>query len=170
MQFLENIIHRIGKVSSWLTLAMIATLFAVVVLRYVFSVGWVAMQETVLWMHSAVFLITASWTLGVDGHVRVDVFYRRFSKRRKGWVDLFGTLLFLFPVAGFLLYSSLPYVQRSWAIGESSFESGGLPAVYLLKTLIPVAAILLLLQGLVIIFKQVQVIRSHSQKGSIHNH
>lgn len=158
MQFLETTINRIGKISSWLTLVMIGVLFAVVVLRHVFSVGWVAMQEVVLWAHSAVFLLTAAWTLGIDGHVRVDVFYRGFSERRKAWVDLIGTLLFLFPVAGFLLYSSLPYVQRSWGMGESSFETGGLPAVYLLKTLIPVAAGLLLLQGLVIITQKSKVL------------
>ncbi len=154
MQSLENIIDRIGRISSWLTIAMIAVLFTVVLLRYVFSIGWIAMQESVLWLHATVFLLTAAWTLGIDGHVRVDVFYRGFSEKRKAWVDLLGTVMFLFPVAGFLLYSSLPYVQRSWAIAESSFEAGGLPAVYLLKTLIPVAAALLILQGLVIVFKQ----------------
>ncbi len=167
MQFLENTINRIGKISSWLTLAMIGMLFTVVLLRYVFSIGWIAMQESVLWLHATVFLLTAAWTLGMDGHVRVDVFYREFSVRRKAWVDLFGTILFLFPVAGFLLYSSLPYVRRSWAIGESSFEAGGLPAIYLLKTLIPLASVLLLLQGLVIVYKQIKLISNAKQ--SINN-
>ncbi len=158
MQLLEKTINRIGQLSSWLTVAMIGLLFSVVVLRYVFSEGWIAMQESVLWLHSMVFLLTAAWTLGIDGHVRVDVFYREFSERRKAWVDLIGTVFLLFPVAGFLLYSSVPYVQRSWAVSESSFEAGGLPAVYILKTLIPIAAGLLLLQGLVIILRQAKIL------------
>lgn len=158
MQLLENIIGRIGKLASWLTLWMVVVLFAVVVLRYVFSIGWVAMQEVVLWLHATAFLLTAAWTLSKDGHVRVDVFYREFSSRRKAWVDLIGTILFLFPVAGFLLYSSVPYVLRSWAIQESSFEAGGLPGLFLLKSLIPIAALLLLLQGVVILYKQIRFI------------
>lgn len=158
MQFLENIIGRIGKLASWLTLWMIVVLFAVVVLRYIFSIGWVAMQEIVLWLHATAFLLTAAWTLSKDEHVRVDVFYRGFSRRRKAWVDLVGTILFLFPVAGFLLYSSVPYVLRSWAIKESSFEAGGLPGLFLLKSLIPIAALLLLLQGVVIMYKQIRFI------------
>lgn len=143
-----HIIRAAGLLGSWLLPLMIFVLFLVVLLRYVFNIGWIGLQESVLWLHAAVFLLTAAWALAADAHVRVDVFYHRFSRRGQRRVNLFGTMLLLLPFAGFLLYASVPYVLRSWQIGEASFEAGGLPAIYLLKTLLPIAALLLLLQGL----------------------
>jgi len=148
---LATSIAHCGRLASWLLPLMIAVLFLVVLLRYVFNIGWIGLQESVLWLHAAVFLLTAAWTLAEDAHVRVDVFYHRFSQRTQHAVDLFGSLLLLLPFAGFLLYVSVPYVMRSWKIGEASFEAGGLPAIYLLKTLLPVAALLLLGQGLIML-------------------
>lgn len=136
-----------GRTISWLTAAMVLVYVAVVVLRYFFNLGWIAMQESVTYMHAIVFMLGAAYTLKQDGHVRVDIFYRRFSPRGKAWVNLLGTLFLLFPTFGFILWISWEYVAVSWELMESSRETGGLPGVYLIKTLIPVAAALFLLQG-----------------------
>lgn len=139
---------RAGVVVSWLTLGMVAIYFAVVVLRYLFDFGSIAMQESVTYMHAAVFMLAAAWTLEHDGHVRVDIFYSRFRPRAKDWVDLLGSLLFLLPMAMFIFAVSLGFVAESWRIRETSAEPGGLAYVYLLKTLILVMAGQLILQAL----------------------
>lgn len=156
----SRLISVCGRLGSWLLPIMIALLFLVVLLRYVFNTGWIGLQESVLWLHAAVFLLTAAWTLANDAHVRVDVFYSRFSARGKQRVNVIGTLLLLLPFAGFMLYASVPYVLRSWKMAESSFEAGGLPAIYLLKTLLPVVALLLLLQGLIMLLQGINHLRS----------
>ncbi|HED19426.1 MAG TPA: TRAP transporter small permease subunit, partial [Gammaproteobacteria bacterium] len=113
-----------------------------------FQFGSIAMQESILYLHASVFMLGAAYTLRVDGHVRVDIFYRGFSARRKALVDLLGSLFLLLPVCIFLLWSSRGYVSTAWSLHEGSRETGGLPYVYLLKTLIPLAAFLLILQGI----------------------
>jgi TRAP-type mannitol/chloroaromatic compound transport system permease small subunit len=137
-----------GRAVAWLTLAIVLITFAVVVLRYAFNLGWIAMQESVTFLHALVFLIGAAYTLKHEGHVRVDIFYRDMSPRAQALVNLLGTLLFLLPVCGFILWSSWDYVAASWSLHEGSREAGGLPGVFLLKTAIPVMAILLILQGI----------------------
>ena len=122
--------------------------FSVVVLRYAFQLGWIAMQESILYLHASLFLLGAAYTLKHDAHVRVDIFYRGFSARGKALVDLFGALFLLLPVCSFLLWISWDYMATAWALREGSRETGGLPYVYLLKTLIPLSAALLILQGI----------------------
>ena len=102
-----------------------------------------------MYLHAMLFMLASGYTLKHNAHVRVDVLYRNFSPRRKAWVDIFGTLFLLFPMCGFILYVSLDFVQFSWQIQERSGEAEGLPYVYVLKTLIPVMAGMLLFQGLV---------------------
>lgn len=138
----------VGRLAAWLALLLVLVTFAVVVLRYLFETGSIAMQESILYLHASLFLLGAAYTLHRDAHVRVDIFYRDFSPRRKALVDLLGALLLLLPVCGFLLWASLGYVASAWSLREASPETGGLPFVYLLKTLIPVAAGLLIVQGL----------------------
>jgi len=157
---IERFIDWSGRAVSWLTLLMVIVTFIVVVLRYVFDIGWIALQESVTYMHAMVFLVGASWTMQQDAHVRVDIFYSRFSTRTKAWVDLFGSLLLLLPVMVFIAWISWEYVSESWNVLESSREAGGLPAVFLLKSLIVVLAIMLMLQALVQIMRSVQTIRS----------
>lgn len=137
-----------GRGIAWLTLFMVLTTFGIVVLRYGFGIGSIAAQEAVTYMHALVFLLGAAYTLKHDGHVRVDIFYRGMSERRRAWIDLLGTLLLLMPVCLFILWASWDYVAASWALREGSRETSGLPGVYLLKTAIPLMAVLLLLQGL----------------------
>lgn len=147
--WLELVNGWVGRVIAWLALAMVLVTFLVVVLRYGFDSGSIALQESVTYMHATLFMLGAAYTLQRDGHVRVDIFYRRFSRRGRAWVDLLGTLVLLIPVAAFILASSWGYVAESWAVHEGSREAGGLPYVYLLKTLMVVMPLLLLLQGVI---------------------
>ena len=139
---------KIGRAAAWLCLAVVAIQFAVVVLRYLFGIGSIWLQESIIYSHAAMFLLVAAWTLKNEGHVRVDIFYASATPRTKALVDLCGALLLLIPFAAAILYFSWPYVARSWAIMEGSREASGLPLVFVLKTLIPVFAVMLILQGL----------------------
>ena len=145
---LEALNEWVGRLVSWLSLFMVLVTFAVVVLRYAFDLGWIAMQESVTYMHAVLFMAGAAYTLRHQGHVRVDIFYRGFSERTRAWVDLLGGLLLLLPVCLFIFFSSWDYVASSWAIYEGSPEAGGIEGVYLLKSMILVLAALLLLQGI----------------------
>jgi len=159
---IERFIDWSGRAVSWLTLLMVIVTFIVVVLRYVFDIGWIALQESTTYMHAMVFLIGASWAMQQEAHVRVDIFYSRFSARTKAWIDLLGSLLLLLPVMLFVAWISWQYVSDSWSVLESSREAGGLPAVFLLKSLIPVLAIMLILQAIVQIMRCAQTIRGAS--------
>nr|WP_221301594.1 TRAP transporter small permease subunit [Zhongshania antarctica] len=120
----------------------------VVVMRYGFGQGLTALQESVNYLHGTVFMLGAAYTLKHGGHVRVDIFYHRYSARTKAWVDSIGCIVFLLPLCGFILISSWDFAANAWAIRETSVEPGGLPFVYLLKSLLPLMAINLALQGL----------------------
>ena len=145
---LEQISVRSGKLIAWLTVLMVFTTFLIVVLRYGFGTGWIAMQESVIYMHALVFLIGIPYTLKYDGHVRVDIFYSKMSARSKTWVNLLGTLFLLLPVTGFIAWISWDYVLASWNMHEESGEAGGLPGIYLLKATILLMTALLFIQGL----------------------
>ena len=133
---IDRFTERLGSGLSWLGLAMMLVTVLVVFLRYGFDIGWIAMQETVLYLHAAIFMLGMAYTLKHGGHVRVDVFYRNFSKRGQAWVNLFGFLFLLLPICLFIGFVSFDYVQVSWSLRETSAEAGGLPWVYLLKSLI----------------------------------
>ena len=153
-----------GHVVSWLTFLMVVLTFLIVVLRYVFQIGWIAMQESVLYMHGVVFLLGAAYTLRRNGHVRVDIFYREMGPKGQALVNLFGTLLFLFPSCGFIFWVSWDYVLESWFVLEGSREAGGIPGVFLLKTVILLMALLVLLQGLSEVFRSVLVLIDHESE------
>ncbi len=152
---LEKMTDMTGRYVSWLTLAMVLMTFSIVILRYVFNTGWIAMQEAVTYMHASVFMLAAAYTLQLDAHVRVDIFYQKMSATGKAIINLLGTFLFLLPVCGFILWVSWEYVLDAWEIKESSREAGGLPGVYLLKTQIIIMAILLITQGIAIVLKTI---------------
>lgn len=145
---LDRFAEGVGHSVSWLALGLVLVTFAVVVLRYLFSFGSIAMQESILYLHASLFLLGSAYTLQQEGHVRVDIFYREFSPRKKALVDLAGAVFLLMPVCLFLLWISWDYVVSAWEVREGSRETGGLPLVYLLKTLIPLASILLIAQGI----------------------
>ncbi|MYM63808.1 TRAP transporter small permease subunit [Pseudomaricurvus sp. HS19] len=161
-----------GRWIALLTLLMMLLTCVIVVLRYGFSLGSIALQESVGYLHSAVFLLAMASTLQRDGHVRVDIFYRRFSRAKQAWVNALGSLLFLLPVAGFLLFSSWNYVADAWAVREGSSSAGGLPLVYLLKSLIPLTAVLLALQAIGEVLRGLLVLLQEPQasgEGSSHD-
>lgn len=157
---IERFIDWSGRAVSWLTLFMVIVTFIVLVLRYVFDIGWIALQESVTYMHALVFLVGASWSMQQEAHVRVDIFYSRFSRKTRAWIDLLGSLLLLLPVMIFLAWISWEYVIDSWNVLEGSREAGGLPGVFLLKSLILVLAVMLVLQALVQAVRCAQTIRS----------
>ncbi len=158
-----------GRLVAWLTLAMVLVTCAVVLLRYAFDLGWIAVQESITYLHAVVFMLGAAYTLRHDGHVRVDIFYRRFSPRGQAWVDLFGALLLLLPVCIFILWISWEYVAASWALYEGSRDAGGLPLVYLLKSVIPLMALLLLLQGISQMLRSLLVLLGHPEDAPAHD-
>jgi len=145
---IDKLNDAVGHCVAWLTLAMVVITFSVVVLRYVFSLGWVWMQESYVWLHGIVFMLGAGYTLLHNGHVRVDIFYRPSSERHKAWVDLFGVCFLLLPFVIVSMVFSWEYVIKSWAGLEESREAGGLPGLYLLKSIIWCFCLLLALQAL----------------------
>ena len=138
----------VGRTVSWLLVAMIVVQFAVVIMRYVFGVSSIFVQESIVYMHATVFMVASAYTLLHDGHVRVDVFYREASPKMKALVNLFGSIVFLLPVCAVFWWRSWPYVVDSWAVHEGSRETSGIQAVYLLKTELLLFAALMALQGM----------------------
>jgi TRAP-type mannitol/chloroaromatic compound transport system permease small subunit len=145
---IDGVNAAVGRAATWCSIFIVLAEFAVVVLRYGLGLGSIGLQESVLYAQAALFLLGAAWTLQIGGHVRVDILYVRAQPRTRALVDLLGALVFLLPFAAVLARLSIPYVARSWSILERSREASGLPFVYLLKTLIPVFAVLIGLQGL----------------------
>ena len=145
---IEAFIDWTGRSVSWLNLALVLVTFLVVVLRYAFDGGSIALQETTTYLHASIFLIGMAYTLQQDAHVRVDIFYSRFSPATRAWLDLFGAFFFLLPFMLFISWVSWTYILDSWAVYEGSREAGGLPGVFLLKSLILVMTALLSLQAI----------------------
>jgi TRAP-type mannitol/chloroaromatic compound transport system permease small subunit len=145
---IDKFTEKTGRLIAWLTFLMVVLSFSIVVLRYGFNLGWVGMQESVLYLHGIVFMLGAAYTLKADGHVRVDIFYQRFNKKQQALVNLFGALLLLSPVCITIIIISIDYVAISWKIMEKSNEAGGLPLVFINKTLILLLPITLILQGI----------------------
>lgn len=140
---------------------MVVITFVIVVMRYAFDAGLIWLQESVIWLHAAVFMLGAAYTLKHDEHVRVDVFYRSSSARHKAWVDLLGVLFFLLPVCVSLLVKSWDFAAVSWSIKEASRESGGLPYPFipLAKSILVVMPLILGLQGISILLKSIFCLR-----------
>ncbi len=145
---LDRVNRAVGRVARWAALAMVLLQFALVLARYTFGVSDVAANEAVLYLHAALFMLGAGYTLLVGGHVRVDVFYARAAPRTRAAIDVAGHLLLLAPAMLALLWWSWPMVRRSWAIMEGPISVGGIPAAWLLKSLVPAFCVLLLAQGL----------------------
>jgi TRAP-type mannitol/chloroaromatic compound transport system permease small subunit len=156
---IDRLTAAIGRGAAWLVLILVLVQFLVVLLRYVFGLGSIWLQESIVYAHAFAFLLAAAWALAIGAHVRVDIFYRDAEPRTRAWIDLLGAVAFLLPMAGLILWVSLPYAARSWAILERSKETAGIPAVFLLKTAIPLFAALLILQAVV------QIVRAAAALG-----
>lgn len=163
VRLLDGFSEWTGRLIAWLTLLMVVVTFVVVVMRYVFEQGNIALQESVIYMHSFVFLLGAAYTLKHDGHVRVDIFYRPRSEKGKAWINLFGTLFLLLPVCIFLFWISWEYVATSWELQEGSQEAGGIAYRYILKTALLAMPAMMVLQGIAELLRSLLVIsgRAH---------
>ena len=161
LSFLERISDVTGRLTAWLTLIMVVVTFVIVVMRYAFDAGEIWLQESVTWMHAAVFMIGAAYTLLHEEHVRVDIFYRSMSEVRRAWVDLIGVLTFLLPVCAYLAWASFDFAAASWAIRESSREPGGLPYPFvpILKSIVILMPIVVALQGVSLALRSMARIR-----------
>lgn len=148
IKIIDRFNDRLGRWAAWLALLMVLMMFVIVVLRYAFQIGSIAMQESVMYINALIFTLGAAYTLKEKGHVRVDVFYNRCSERLQGLIDVVGTLLFLLLTCGFVIWASWDYVAVSWRIREGSAESSGLPFVYILKTSLLLLPALLATQGI----------------------
>ena len=142
---------------------MVLVTFVVVVLRYVFAIGWVALQESYVWMHGIVFMVGAGYTLLHNGHVRVDIFYRPASMRFRAMVDLLGVVFLLMPMITLVFVFGYDYVASSWSLMEASREAGGLPGLYLLKSVILVFCVLTAIQGLSLAARSALVLLGHAE-------
>jgi TRAP-type mannitol/chloroaromatic compound transport system permease small subunit len=165
LQPLSDVIAWCGKGAAWLTVIMVLLTFVIVILRYGFNLGWIWLQESLTYLHVTVFMVVTAWTLQDNGHVRVDIFYTRMTKRNRALVDLLGTILFLVPFCIFILVTAWPYVANSWLLLEGSREAGGLPLVYLLKSLILIMPVLLLGQCLVNTVDAWRILRGEQSPG-----
>jgi len=145
---IDRLTAAIGRTVMWCGLAMVVLQVMVVLMRYVLGVGSIWLSEAIVYAHATLFMGASAWTLQQGGHVRVDIFYADAAPRSRAVVDLLGAVVLLLPFCCVLAWFALPYVGRSWAILEHSREASGLPLVFLLKTLIPVFAVLLGLQGI----------------------
>jgi TRAP-type mannitol/chloroaromatic compound transport system permease small subunit len=160
---IDRFSHRSGRALYWLTLVMVAVGAFNALARYLdpyTGIGlssnmWIELQW---YLFSLVFLLGAAYTLKTDDHVRVDVFYSWLSRRGQAWINLLGTLLFLLPFCAVILYMSIPFVSSSWAIYEMSPDPGGLPR-YPIKTVIPLALVLVMLQGVSLLIREAAVLR-----------
>ena len=148
MMVLKKIISKTGKISSWFSLALVLLISTDVLLRYVFNFSTAALYEMEWHLFAIIFLLASPYTLQKNKHVRVDVFYNNFSKRKKNIIDLIGNIIFLIPFSFIIFYTSLPFVEDSYSILESSPDPGGLPYRFIIKSIIPIAFFLLMIQGI----------------------
>ena len=155
---LDSICVAIGRLVAWLTVFMVIMQFAVVMMRYVFSFGSIQMQESIWYMHGILFMLGAAYALFQNEHVRVDIFYNDMSPKAKAWVNLIGSIIFLIPLCITIWWFAWSYVSNSWAVLETSTEGGGLPFIYLFKTVILGFAGLMFLQTLSLIIRSLRTL------------
>lgn len=146
-----------GRAVAWLSLVLALVVCTLVIARYAFRISLPVLQEAALYLHATLFMVGAAFTLKGDGHVRVDILYRGWSPRTRAWVDCIGTLVFLLPVCVLLLMMSWDYVAASWSVRETSSDPGGLPWVWLLKTLLLILPAMLILQGVAELLRRLPV-------------
>jgi TRAP-type mannitol/chloroaromatic compound transport system permease small subunit len=149
----DTLNEKIGRGITWLSTFLVLVVCYDVFTRYVLKESSVAIQELEWHLFALLFLIAAAYTLKHDRHVRVDVFYAKFSVKLKAWINFLGSLVFLIPFTMVSILASQKFVINSFVIGEKSPDPGGLPARYILKAAIPAGFFLLLLQAFSLAFK-----------------
>ncbi len=169
IKLIDNLNEKIGNWVSWLTAVLTLVVSYDVFVRYFLKESSVGFQEFEWHLFAIIFLLSSAYTLKIDRHVRVDVFYTRMSDKKKAFVDLFGTLIFLIPFSVVLILASKNFVINSFIMGETSPDAGGLPARYILKSIIPISIFLLLLQGIALAFKSFLTLKSPGNKSIKNN-
>ncbi len=148
---LEKIFDRFSDLMGWiagiLNLLMLLNVFYDSITRYFFNSGSIALQEMEWHLFAMVFLFGIAYALKYDGHVRVDVFYDRFSPRWKAIVNIAGTVLLLLPLSVLVIEGSVWYVQEAIRTGEVSGDPGGLPYRWLIKLVIPASFVFLVVSA-----------------------
>jgi TRAP-type mannitol/chloroaromatic compound transport system permease small subunit len=158
VRFAEAVNDYVGRIVAWLTFATVLICATVVFIRYALQSGFIWMQELYVWTHAAAFMLGAGYTLMANKHVRVDIIYARASPKTKAWLDLISTFVFLFPWVILLAYFAWPYVLQSWELWETSSQVGGMPGLYVMKTIILAFAGLMFLQGLAICARSILIL------------
>ena len=160
LSLIDAVTEWTGRLVAWLMVLMVLVTMAIVLLRYATTTNTTLLQELVMYMHAFAFMLAIPYALKHNAHVRVDLIYGRLSPRGQAWINLCGHLLLLVPTAVFIIIYSRVYVSNAWRILEGSAEVSGIPGVFVLKTLIPVMAALLLLQALAEIVRNILLLRS----------
>lgn len=161
---IDRINEGIGRAVSWLALFMVLVQFIVVLMRYVFGIPSIFMQESIIYMHALIFMVGVGYTLLHNGHVRVDIFYSTASEKRKALIDLIGVAVFLVPISALIWWVSWPYVAMSWSVREGSVEVSGIQAIFLLKAVLLVFAVLLTIQGIAMALRSILLIAGGSSR------
>jgi TRAP-type mannitol/chloroaromatic compound transport system permease small subunit len=167
VRWLDHIAEFTGNTTAWLTGIMVIIACIVVGLRHLFGIGSIALQESVTYMHAAVFMLGAAYTLKNDGHVRVDILHKKMSPQGRAWVEVLGSLLFTLPLMIFIGWGSLEFVQESWRVQEGSTDSGGMGGVYLLKSLLPLMALSVSLQAIAELLRSLLVLMNITPENAI---
>jgi TRAP-type mannitol/chloroaromatic compound transport system permease small subunit len=160
---IDGVNAAVGTAARWLAALLVLVQFVVVGLRYIYGSSFVWMQEGVIYVHATLFMLSIAYVLLIDGHVRVDIYFARWSARTRAAVDLVGVLGAVLPFCGLLLWASWPYVSTSWRLGEGPLQVGGLPFTPFLKSLIPAMAALLALQGLSMAARAILVLAGRAE-------
>ncbi|ROQ90166.1 TRAP transporter small permease subunit [Desulfosoma caldarium] len=160
---LDTVNRTIGRGIAWVSLIMVAVVTVDVILRYLFKITFVFVQELEWHLFGFLFLVGAGYTLLYDSHVRVDVFYQRFSPKTKAWINFLGCLLFLFPGCYLIIATSMTFVANSWSIAEGSPDPGGLPARYVIKAMIPLGFALVAIQGVPMALRSLMVLMGSTE-------
>ncbi len=164
--FIHQLNERVGRAASWLTTALMLLVCVDVVIRYLFSDTQAWIIELEWHLFGLIFLLGAGYAFKHDRHVRVDVFYAKFSERDKAWVNLVGGLVFLLPWAAALMIVAFKYATIAFQIGEESPDPGGLPARYLIKYAMGIGLGLLLLQGIASVIDSILVLSGQGKSDS----
>lgn len=143
-----RLLSALAHLSGRLLLVLVAVQFVIVVARYLLAVNFLWLQELLVYIHASIFMLAIAWGVVCNRHVRIDVFWSRFTKSGRRRLERVGTALLLMPMMVAIFITSAPYVVQSWVTLEGSPEISGLPGLFLLKTLLPVFALLLVLAGL----------------------
>jgi TRAP-type mannitol/chloroaromatic compound transport system permease small subunit len=155
---IDRLNEKVGQNIAWLTLTLVLVTTYDVIMRYLFDITYVFIQELEWHLFAVLFLIAAGYTHLKGDHVRVDIVHANLSPHAQAWIEIIFGVLFLFPTCFLLIWTSIPFVINAWTVLEGSPDPGGIPARYILKSVIPLGFILVALQGVSATIKNLFVV------------